>query len=82
MAVISIPNNKSLEVTDLETHVMLCEHRRMAVESKIHRVEQELEEIKNQAQASKRLVIGAIISIITGVMTTVFSILLHNFHPL
>jgi hypothetical protein len=82
MAVISIPNNKSLEATDLETHVILCEHRRAVLESKIHRVEQELEEIKNQIKASKRLVIGAIISIITGVMTTVFSILIHNFHPL
>jgi hypothetical protein len=80
MAVISIPNNKSLEVTDLETHVILCEHRRMALESKILRVEHEIEEIKNQAQASKKLVIGAIISIITGVMTAVFSILLnYNF---
>ena len=82
MAVISIPNNKSLEVSDLEAHVMLCEQRRMAIESKILRVEQEIEEIKNQAQASRKLVIGAIISIITGVMTTVFSILLHNFNLL
>ena len=61
---------------------MLCEHRRAALEARIYRVEQEIAEIKSQARASRKLVIGAIISIVTGVMTTVFSILLHNFHPL
>jgi hypothetical protein len=46
----------------------------------ILRIEKEVEEIKNHATASRRLVIGAIISIVTGVMTTVFSVLLnYNF---
>ena len=80
MAVISIPNNKSLEVSDLETHVMLAEQRRQSLADQILRIEKEVEEIKNHATASRRLVIGAIISIVTGVMTTVFSVLLnYNF---
>jgi len=80
MAVITIPNNKHPEYSDLETHVLLCEHRRLALEEKIKYLEKEVEQIKAQNKTTKKLILGAVISIITGIMTTVFSIALnYNF---
>jgi hypothetical protein len=80
MAVITIPSNKHPEYSDLETHVLLCEHRRLALEEKIKNLEKEVEQIKAQNKTTKKLILGAVISIITGIMTTVFSVALnYNF---
>lgn len=80
MAVIPIHNNKSIESKELEVHVVMCEYRRKVMEDKIENIEKQLEDINTRAMMSKKLILGSIFSVITGVITTIFSILLnYNF---
>lgn len=80
MSVIPIHNNKSIETKELEVHVVMCEYRRKVMEDKIENIEKQLEDINTRAMMSKKLILGSIFSVITGVITTIFSILLnYNF---
>lgn len=80
MSVIPIHNNKSIESKELEVHVVMCEYRRKVMEDKIENIEKQLEDINTRAMMSKKLILGSIFSVITGVITTIFSILLnYNF---
>lgn len=62
--------NKSAEVTDLETHVIVCSMRYEALESRIKRVEDKVDEIILHAAATNKLIIRTIVSMAAGVITS------------
>jgi hypothetical protein len=76
MTVIKIPSNKNIELVDLETHVALCEHRRTVQDERILRLETQLEEFEEANRATKKIIIGSLVSIATGVVSTIVAILL------
>jgi hypothetical protein len=79
MAVINVPNNKNIEFLDLEVHVIMCEQRRMLLEEKINSISDRIKEMELQRDTNKRLMFGAIASIITGIVSTVVSLFARNF---
>jgi len=79
MAVINVHSNKNIEFVDLEVHVVMCEQRRLALEEKINAVADRINDYEQQQLANKRLVLGAIVSIATGIITTIVSLLARNF---
>jgi hypothetical protein len=79
MAVINVHSNKNIEFVDLEVHAVMCEQRRLALEEKINAVADRINDYEQQQLANKRLVLGAIVSIATGIITTIVSLLARNF---
>lgn len=79
MGLINVQSNKNIEFLDLEVHAIMCEQRRLALEEKINSVAARIEEYEEQQKANKRLVLGAIVSIATGIVTTIVSLLGRNF---
>jgi hypothetical protein len=79
MAVINVRSNKNIEFVDLEVHAIMCEQRRLALEEKINSVVDRIEEYEQQQLANKRLMLGAIVSIATGIVTTIVSLIGRNF---
>ncbi len=79
MAVINVRSNKNIEFVDLEVHAIMCEQRRLALEEKINSVAIRIEEYEQQQLANKRLMLGAIVSIATGIVTTIVSLVGRNF---
>lgn len=79
MAVINVSSNKNIEFLDLEVHAIMCEQRRLALEEKINNINVRVEEYEQQQLANKRLMFGAIVSIATGIVTTIVSLLGRNF---
>ena len=79
MAVINVRSNKNIEFVDLEVHAIMCEQRRLALEEKINAVSERIEEYEQQQLANKRLMLGAIVSIATGIVTTVVSLVGRHF---
>lgn len=79
MAIINVHNNKNIEFLDLEVHAIMCEQRRLALEEKINSVADRIEEYEQQQLANKRLMLGAIVSIATGIVTTIVSLVGRNF---
>jgi len=77
MAFISTPNYKNIELTDLEAHVLLSEQRREALEEKIKRVEDELKSIEDQHIINRRLFVGSVVSILTGIFSTLIAVLIR-----
>jgi hypothetical protein len=79
MAIINVQSNKNIEFLDLEVHAVMCEQRRLALEEKINSVALRIEEYEQQQLANKRLMLGAIVSIATGIITTIVSLVGRNF---
>jgi hypothetical protein len=79
MSMINVPSNKNIEFLDLEVHAIMCEQRRMFLEDKINSLSSRIDEIESQKNINKKLMFGAIISIITGIATTIISLLARNF---
>lgn len=79
MAVINVHNNKNIEFTDLEVHAIMCEQRRLALEEKINVIAGRVKEYEQQQLANKRLMLGAIVSIATGIITTIVSLVGRSF---
>jgi hypothetical protein len=81
MALIQIPDpqmsNKDLESADLETHVLLCQHRYQAIDERFDRIEASIDSIIEQSKATKRIITGAIVTILTGAAGTAISILIN-----
>lgn len=77
MSVISMQDGKNIENKELEVHVVLCEYRRKATEEKVEALEKTVKEITQNTLLTKRLIVSAALSVITGVITTVVSILLN-----
>jgi hypothetical protein len=78
MAIINVPSNKNIEFLDLEVHAIMCEQRRMLLEEKISTVSDRVKELESQRDTNKKLMLGAIISIVTGIVSTVVSLLARN----
>ncbi len=66
----SITTSKGAEVTDLETHVLVCSLRYEALEGRLDRLESKVTEIIVQAAASNKLIIRTLLTIGTGVVTS------------
>lgn len=79
MAIINVQSNKNIEFVDLEVHAIMCEQRRLALEEKINAVAGRIEEYEQQQLANKRLMFGAIVSIATGIVTTIVSLVGRHF---
>lgn len=79
MAVINVSSNKNIEFLDLEVHAIMCEQRRLALEEKINNINVRVEEYEQQQLANRRLMFGAIVSIVTGIITTIVSLAGRHF---
>ena len=79
MAIINVQSNKNIEFLDLEVHAIMCEQRRLALEEKVNAVANRIEEYEQQQLANKRLMLGAIVSIATGIVTTIVSLVGRHF---
>ena len=79
MAVITVHSNKNIEFVDLEVHAIMCEQRRLALEEKINLVAVRIDDYEKQQIANKRLMLGAIVSIATGIVTTIVSLVGRQF---
>lgn len=81
MSLIQIPNpqttNKDLESADLETHVLLCQHRYQVIDERFDRIEASIDNIIEQSKATKKIITGAIVTIITGAAGTAIGILFN-----
>jgi len=74
MGLIQVPSNKSIENTNLETHVALSLERNHALEERIERAEKKINDMEEQTIAIKRILLGAAISTFCGVIGTVFMV--------
>lgn len=77
MAVIRIPDNKNQELINLETHVALAEQRRSLIEDRIKKLEEKFSVLEQDERLSRRLLIGSLITIMGGILTTILTILLR-----
>lgn len=80
MALIQIPDSnssKDLESTELETHVLLCQHRYKAIDERFDRIEASIDSIIEQSKATKKIITGAIVTIITGAAGAAISFLFN-----
>lgn len=79
MGVISIKDGgKNIECTDLEAHVLMAQQRYKTLEDRIARSEIEIAAIKEQGVANRRIIIGAVVSVVTGACLSLVSFLLRG----
>lgn len=78
MSVIKLPSNKSVELTDLEAHVVLCEQRRKSTDNKIEKLENKFTILEEQERISRRLLVGSLITVATGILTTIMAVILNH----
>lgn len=76
MAVIS--SNKDIELTDLETHVVLCAQRRTTVEARLERLESKLATADERNDKIRIMIIGGFVSLAVGVAGTIFAVLFKH----
>jgi hypothetical protein len=77
MSIIRVPSNKGVELTDLEAHVILCEQRRKSMDDRIERLENKFSILEEQERQSRRLLIGSLITVAGGILTTILTIVLR-----
>jgi hypothetical protein len=68
MGVITVSDNKKIEYKDLEAHVNISQERYRILEARIARTEREVEKIHEENKANRRIVIGTIVSLLTGII--------------
>lgn len=66
----TLMGSKSVEVTDLESHVAICTLRYEALEGRIDRIENKVNEMILQSSANNKLVIRTLLTIAGGTVTT------------
>lgn len=71
-----MPNHKSVEVTDLETHVALSQQRREAIEDRLQRLEEKFLILEEQERMSRRLLIGSLVTIASAILSSIAAIIL------
>jgi len=74
MGFVQLPDNKNIENINLEAHVALSLARNNALEERIIRAEKKINDMEEQTRAIKRILLGAAISTLFGVMGTVFTV--------
>jgi hypothetical protein len=67
-------SDKDIEKTNLETHVVLSLERNKVLEDKITATERKIADIIEQTRAIKRILLGAAISALFGIMGTLFTV--------
>jgi hypothetical protein len=77
MSVIRLSDNKNQEFSNLETHVILAEQRRALIEDRIKKLEEKFSVLEQDERLSRRLLIGSLITILGGILTTILTILLR-----
>jgi hypothetical protein len=75
MALMRIPTSTDLESVDLETHVLLAAQRYKILEDRIEKLEQKTDGIIERATHNKRVMIGALITVVTGAITSFITLL-------
>lgn len=79
MGVISIKDSgKNIECTDLEAHVLMAQHRYKVLEDRIVRAELEVAAMKEHGVANRRIIIGAVVTVVTGVCVSLISFLIKG----
>jgi hypothetical protein len=76
MSLIRIPSNKSAELTDLETHVMLCEQRREATDDRLSKLEEKFTLLEEQERVSRRMLVGSLITIAGAILSSIVAVIL------
>jgi hypothetical protein len=76
MGIIKYPSNKNIEESDLQTHVALCEQRRLAIESRIDKLESRANELYDMENSNRRLVLGSLVTIASAILSTIVAILI------
>lgn len=71
---LSTNDNKDMESTNLEAHVLLEAQRLKILEDRITRLEAKVNDIIEQSKANKKVILGAIVSIIVSTTTAVITI--------
>lgn len=66
----TITANKSAEVTDLETHVIVCSLRHDAIEGRIERLEDKVRDMILQSISNNKLIIRTLITIGTAIISS------------
>jgi hypothetical protein len=67
---------KSIEVTDLETHVLLCAQRFDSLSKRINQIEIRIDDIVKQSKESRKMVIGAFVTLGTGIITSLITVVI------
>jgi hypothetical protein len=76
MGYIRFADNKPQEYSDLETHVTLSKERNQVLEDRIARTDSRIDKMIEQADSNKKLMIGAVITLISGLSVTFYGKLL------
>jgi hypothetical protein len=78
MGFIKVSNNYDQETEDLGTHVLLSIQRYKSLEEKIQRLELKLETIADESRQYKKIMITALVTVITGTIASVITAYLRN----
>jgi predicted GTPase len=78
MAFVQTSSNKDIELTNLETHVALSKQRYAILEERVERAEDEINRIQEQSKATKKAILGAIITVVTSAVSAAGA-LIFNF---
>jgi hypothetical protein len=68
MGVITVSDNKKIEYKDLEAHVNISQERYRILEERIARAEREVEKLHEENKSNKRIVVGATVSLLSGII--------------
>jgi hypothetical protein len=79
MSLIKLSTGKDVEMSDLETHVMLCEQRRVLSDSRIKKLEEKFSTLEEQERLNRRLLVGSLITVASGVLTTILAVVLRYY---
>jgi|LakMenEpi03Aug12_release.lakeMendotaPanAssembly.Ray.scaffolds.fasta_scaffold3950384_1 hypothetical protein len=80
MALIHIPDYpKSLESTDLEAHVALCSERYKKLDENSARLEKKIELMIETNKENRKMFIGALVTLATGIVSYLISSLIRMY---
>ncbi len=79
MSLIKLSSSKDIEMTDLETHVVLCEQRRKLTDSRISKLEEKFSTLEEQERLNRRLLVGSLVTVASGVATTILAVVLRYY---
>ena len=78
MGFIKVVSDTDLEAKELGTHVLLSIQRHKILEDKIERLELKLETIADESRQYKKIMITALVTVITGTIASVITAYLRN----
>ena len=75
MSLIPLPSSKP---SNLGTQIALHKERAIQQEARIARLEKRFDDFEEQSRQTRRVIIGSLISIATGVFTTIVAIFMRK----